>query len=96
MDGLHIEKVEKLLQSLWHNLKEVFMKVSYKFFLKSIGSVFKLSQGFILLVFLSCTSMEEMPKVVSIFRGEIENVKLANYVQEKIILHFLLIKTSKK
>ncbi len=39
----------------------------------------------------SCTSIDEMPKVVSIFRGKIENVKLVNYVQEKnnnIILAF--------
>ena len=43
----------------------------------------KLCWGLLLFVMFSCTSLDEMPKVVSIFRGEIENVKLTNYTQEK-------------
>lgn len=38
---------------------------------------------FISFLFASCSSMEEMPRFVSIFKGEIESVKLASYTQEK-------------
>ena len=33
--------------------------------------------------FFSCTSMEEMPRFVSIFKGEMDNVKLVDYIQDK-------------
>ena len=58
--------------------------MSYNFFQKKTFHLWNLcSILFTLFTLLSCTSVDEMPKVVSIFRGEIENVKLANYVQEK-------------
>lgn len=38
---------------------------------------------FISFLFISCSSMDEMPRFVSIFRGEIESVKLTSYTQEK-------------
>lgn len=46
---------------------------------------------FISFSFFSCTSVDNMPRFVSIFQGEIENVKLANYSQDKknnIFLNF--------
>ncbi|MGP1439329.1 MAG: hypothetical protein ACTTJ3_01145 [Treponema sp.] len=37
----------------------------------------------ITILFFSCTSMEEMPRFVSIFTGEMDNVKLVSYTQDK-------------
>ena len=37
----------------------------------------------IILPFFSCTSMEEMPRFVTIFTGEMDNVKLVSYTQNK-------------
>ena len=59
------------------------MKMPYHFSQHRIFQIFKLCLSLMLFTFLSCTSMDDMPRVVSIFRGEIENVKLTNYVQEK-------------
>lgn len=59
------------------------MKIFYHFFRHRVALVLNLSSTLILFTVFSCTSIDEMPKVVSIFRGEIENVKLVNYVQDK-------------
>lgn len=37
----------------------------------------------VMFLFFSCTSMEEMPQFISIFTGEMDNVKLVSYTQDK-------------
>ena len=58
------------------------MKSIYKFFSYSV---------FILFTFISCTSAKQIPRFVSIFTGEIHDIKLESYTQQKnnnIALHF--------
>ncbi|MGP1438700.1 MAG: hypothetical protein ACTTKH_06470, partial [Treponema sp.] len=45
--------------------------------------IYKLVIYLSIMSFFSCTSMEEMPRFVSIFTGEMESVKLVSYSQDK-------------